>query len=282
MSKPRAFAQVDVFTSIPMMGNPVAVVLDGEGLSDAQMQSFANWTNLSETTFVTPSPDDEADYNIRIFTPSSELPFAGHPTLGTAHILLETGRMVLTNATIRQRSAVGVVAIGVAGDSLSFRLPKASISDAPDVASLADALPGITFASPPKVVNVGPHWVVGECASADALAALSQDVVKLAVYDHAHGVTGQTLYAVNSDGSILVRSFAAGDGISEDPVCGSGNGAVAAYRLAQGQVERNQSYRASQGTQVGRDGTVHISIDDAGDIHVGGSCLTLINGTVSI
>ena len=284
MSKPkeRTFAQVDVFATRAMMGNPVAVVINGEGLSDTDMQAFAHWTNLSETTFVTPSPDDEADYNIRIFTPGSELPFAGHPTLGTAHALIEAGRIKPKDGKVKQRSAVGVVEISVDDDSLSFRLPNASISDAPDETALSAALPGIHFVAPPKIVNVGPRWVVAECTNANELGQLAQDLPKLAAYDRTHGVTGQTLYAVTGDGTIMTRSFAAADGIAEDPVCGSGNGAVAAYRLAQGQIVAGDSYQSSQGQQAKRDGLVSVRIDERGGIHVGGRAITLIRGTVSI
>lgn len=282
MSEPRAFAQVDVFATRPLMGNPVAVVMDGDGLSTEDMQSFAHWTNLSETTFVTQSADDDADYDIRIFTPGSELPFAGHPTLGTAHALIEAGRITPKAGVVKQRSAVGIVEIKVGDDALSFRLPNASISDAPDGDGLLAALPGVSFAAAPKIVNVGPRWVVAECTSAEELAALNQDLVKLAAYDRKHDVTGQTLYAVTGDDTILVRSFAAADGIVEDPVCGSGNGAVASYRLAQGQIAHGTSYEASQGQQAGRDGRVSITVDQNGGIHVGGRSLTLIRGHVSI
>lgn len=282
MTQIRAFSQVDVFTAVPMMGNPVAVVMDGEGLSDTEMQAFAHWTNLSETTFVTPSPDAQADYDIRIFTPRSELPFAGHPTLGTAHALIEAGRIKPKDGVVRQRSAVGIVEVAAKDGALSFRLPAASISDAPDQTALEAALPGCRLAAMAKIVNVGPRWVVAECADADELANLKHDIAKLADYDHTHLVTGQTLYAVTGDSSILVRSFAAGDGIAEDPVCGSGNGAVAAYRLAQGQIAPGSAYQASQGKQAGRDGTVAIRIDEQGGIHVGGHSITLVQGTVTI
>lgn len=282
MSKARSFAQVDVFAVRPFMGNPVAVVIDGEGLSDEDMQAFAHWTNLSETTFVTPSPDDDADYNIRIYTPQAEMKFAGHPTLGTAHALIEAGRITPKNGIVRQRSAVGVVEVSVEKDVLSFRLPQASISPAPDPERLAEALPGIDFVAPPHMVDVGPRWVVAECTSAEALAVLEQDFLKLAAYDHAHDATGQTLYAVTGEGSILVRSFAAGHGIAEDPVCGSGNGSVAAYRMAQGQIAAGSTYQASQGQQAKREGEVFVRIDEQVGIHVGGRTITLIHGSVSI
>ncbi len=281
MPKSRAFAQVDVFTSRPTMGNPVAVVLDGEGLSDAEMQAFAHWTNLSETTFVTPAgADDEADYAVRIFTPRSELPFAGHPTLGTAHALIEAGHIVPIDGIVRQRSAVGLVEVTVSAAGLSFRLPKAHIRAAPDRDRLQAALPDCPLLTRPDIVNVGPHWIVAECAP-DALAALTPDYPALADYERAQQATGLTLYAVTSPDSIMVRSFAPSDGITEDPVCGSGNGAVAAYRLLNGQIDPTSRYTARQGQQAGRDGTVSVTLKD-GHIDIGGSCVTLISGTVTL
>ncbi len=120
----RPFKQVDVFTAVPYRGNPVAVVLDGEGLSDAEMQTFANWTNLSETTFILPPSDPAADYRVRIFTPKAELPFAGHPTLGTAHAVLEAGLASAREGRLVQQCAVGLVDLAVGQNGLSFRLPR--------------------------------------------------------------------------------------------------------------------------------------------------------------
>ena len=131
MSRSRAFTQVDVFTAVPYKGNPVAVVLDGEGLSEAEMQGFANWTNLSETTFVLPASDPAADYRVRIFTPKDELPFAGHPTLGTAHAVLEAGLASAKNGRLVQQCAVGLVELTVGETGLSFKLPRYAVNDAP-------------------------------------------------------------------------------------------------------------------------------------------------------
>lgn len=277
MTKMRPFKQVDVFTAVPFQGNPVAVILDGEGLSEADMQAIANWTNLSETTFVTPATDPAADYAVRIFTPASELPFAGHPTLGTAHAVIEAGMASFRNGKIVQQCAAGLVEVSKTGDGLSFRLPRYAYENAPEASTLAAALGEGAIVGTPQVVDVGPRWVIAELASTQILDQLKPDLPMLAAYDRKHATSGLTVYAESGDGNIMVRSFAPADGIAEDPVCGSGNGAVAAYRLRLGQIGDGSAYRVSQGTQVGRDGHVHVRIDGA-DIHVGGECVTVIDG----
>lgn len=274
----RAFMQVDVFTAIPLRGNPVAVVLDGMGLSDAAMQQFANWTNLSETTFVLPATDPAADYRLRIFTPKSELPFAGHPTLGSAHAVIAAGLAAPRGGKLVQQCAVGLVEIGVGGAGLEFRLPPPQIDPAPSADALAAAL-GTLPLGPPQIVNVGPRWVIIELADEAAVRGLTPDLTALAAYDRAHGTTGQTVFARLANGDAVVRSFAAADGIAEDPVCGSGNGAVAAYRRWSG--TGGADYRASQGREIGRDGVINIRFA-GGDIFVGGDCVTVVEGSVQI
>lgn len=277
----RAFKQVDVFTSRPLFGNPVAVVLDAGGLSDAEMQQMAQWTNLSETTFVLPPEDPAASYRVRIFTPRAELPFAGHPTLGTAHAVLEAGRVTPVNGKLVQQCAVGLVEVSIGNTMRSFRLPRYAARFAPDAEQLSAALGGSAIlADTPQVLDVGPRWVIGEVTSAQALSTLVPDLAALADYDRRQGTTGLTLFAITPQG-ISVRSFAPADGIAEDPVCGSGNGAVAAYRLLKGQIEDGDTYFASQGREVGRDGQVHIRIEGA-DVHVGGVCVTCVTGSLSI
>ena len=278
MARSRAFMQIDVFTTVALKGNPVAVVLDGAGLDDAAMQQFANWTNLSETTFVLPATDPAADYRLRIFTPKSELPFAGHPTLGSAHAMIAAGLATTRDATLVQQCAVGLVEVGVGEDGLSFRLPPAQIDPAPEPGLLAQAL-GSEPLAPPQVVNVGPRWVIAEMPSEAAVRGCTPDLGILAAYDRAHGVTGQTIFARTAHGDAVVRSFAAGDGIAEDPVCGSGNGAVAAYRRWSGSGEGD--YTASQGREIGRDGVIGVRFN-GGEIYVGGQCVTVIEGVVRI
>lgn len=274
----RAFRQVDVFTAVPYKGNPVAVVLDGEGLSDAEMQAFANWTNLSETTFVLPATDPAADYRVRIFTPKAELPFAGHPTLGTAHAVIEAGLAAPRDGRLVQQCAVGLVELSVGGAGLSFRLPRYAQSELTDPE--ATGWIGAEVRGAAQAVDVGPVWLIAQLAEISALENLKHDEARLSAYYMPRGMTGATLYATDGE-RVMVRSFAPGDGIAEDPVCGSGNGAVAAFRLAAGQVAAGEGYVASQGRQVGRDGYVHVRIEGT-DIHIGGQCVTCIEGKVRL
>ena len=276
----RKFSQVDVFTAVPYKGNPVAVVLDGEGLSGAEMQSFANWTNLSETTFVLPPSDPAADYRVRIFTPKAELPFAGHPTLGTAHAVLEAGIASAKAGKLVQQCAVGLVELTLAGGALSFRLPRYAVNDAPGGDEATAWIGGAALKGPAKAVDVGPVWLIVELAEINALETLQHDPARLTAYYEQYGLTGATLFAAQDD-RVVVRSFAPGDGIPEDPVCGSGNGAVAAYRLTLCQIGDGSAYCASQGRQLGRDGWIDIRIEGK-DIHVGGACVTCVRGEVQL
>lgn len=280
----RSFVQVDVFTSRGLYGNPVAVVLDGSGLGDATMQRFAAWTNLSETTFALPASVAGADYHLRIFTPRCELPFAGHPTLGSAHALIEAGLVSPRDGKLVQQCGVGLVDIAVPDDwrgaGLSFRLPQHKMSDAPEAKILLAAITTPTpLALAPMVVDVGPRWVIAQLADAAELLSLSPDLAALAAYDRRHGTTGLTLFADDGCGNVAVRSFVPADGIAEDPVCGSGNGAVAAFRSEHGMAKCGDHYVAAQGAAVGRDG--HVAVRYGADgIHVGGVCVSVIKGEV--
>lgn len=288
MLQHRPFKQVDVFTSVPLLGNPVAVVLGGAGLSDGDMARFANWTNLSETTFILPATDPAADYHLRIFTPRVELKFAGHPTLGSAHAALEAGLATPTNGKLVQQCGVGLVDIAVPNDwqtaGLSFRLPDHKMWAAPEPGALIDAMAAHgKLKAEPCVIDVGPHWVIAEFKHAADVSSFAPSLVALGDYDRKHSTTGLTIFAETGDGAggIIVRSYAPTDGIAEDPVCGSGNGSVAAYRFETGAVMRGQSYLASQGREIGRDGIVKVRIADDG-IHIGGNSVTVVNGVVEI
>jgi PhzF family phenazine biosynthesis protein len=276
----RLFKQVDVFTRVSLKGNPLAVVLDGTGLSDAQMQAFANWTNLSETSFVLPATDPEADYRVRIFTPKAELPFAGHPTLGTAHAVIEAGLAVPRDGKLVQQCNIGLVDLTIGEDALSFRLPRYAAEELTDPEATAWLGEGATVVGMAHAVNVGPTWLIAELAEIGMVENLQHDPERLTRFYERTGMTGATIYATQGEW-VVVRSFAPGDGIPEDPVCGSGNAAVAAYRLIHGQVAAGDSYLASQGRQVGRDGFVSIRIEDD-RVHVGGSCVTVIEGMATL
>jgi PhzF family phenazine biosynthesis protein len=283
----RRFRQVDVFTATPLLGNAVAVVLDGAGLDDATMQRLAAWTNLSETTFVLPPTTPEASYRLRIFTPRSELAFAGHPTLGSAHAVLEAGIATPRDGVLRQECRAGVLPIGVDGPRLMVRVPEPRIvrECVVPAAALAEMV-GAPVVGEPRAIDMGPVWLVGEVADAAALRALVPDLPAVERLSRAHGLTGVTLFALPADpsGAVVVRSFAPAAGMSEDPVCGSGNASVAAYLAATRRLDRpTAQYRASQGREVGRDGVVEVRVADEGRaIEIGGTAVTVIAGTIAL
>jgi PhzF family phenazine biosynthesis protein len=274
----RPFAQVDVFTTTPYRGNPVAVVLDGSGLSAAQMQRFANWTNLSETTFVLPPATPEADYRVRIFTPVAELPFAGHPTLGTCHAWLGRGGEPRDADAIVQECGAGLVPIRRTPDGLAFAAPpliRSGPVEEPLVEEIVDAL-GIERGA---VVDVawadnGPGWVAVLLESAEAVLALRPRFI-----DQDLGVVGP-LPDGEAD-AFEVRAFFPKDGsMVEDPVTGSLNASLAQWLLAGGRAEA--PYVARQGTALGRAGRVHVTRDGDGVIWVGGGTVTCVSGEVDL
>jgi PhzF family phenazine biosynthesis protein len=271
----RQFMQVDVFTATPYGGNPVAVVLDGEGLDTERMQRFANWTNLSETTFVLPPSAPGADYHVRIFTPAQELPFAGHPTLGTCHAWL-AGRPELTEVV--QQCGAGLITVRRTADGLAFAAPplvRSGPVEEPLVQHIASVL-GIDRAEilDAQWVDNGPGWVAVLLSSADAVLALRPGVVDLDV-----GVVGP--YPEGSAAAFEVRAFVPnGDSTAEDPVTGSLNASLAEWLLRTGRA--GAPYVASQGTVLGRSGRVHVSRDADGTIWVGGGTVTCVTGQVEL
>jgi len=264
------FKQVDVFTKVPFQGNPVAVVIGAEGLDTAAMQRIANWTNLSETTFLLKST--LADYKLRIFTPRMELPFAGHPTIGSAHAALESG-FIPRRRKFRQECGAGVLDLEVEEGRVFVKSPAGRIEP-------VEAIPGID-ATAPKNVHIGPVWTVAEVRDARALAALRPDMGALAEWTSKVGAGGLTLFAPSDDrvATIHVRSFAPAHGIPEDPVCGSGNISVAAYLRHTGSPLLKSSYVARQGAQCGRDGRVFMRVEGEA-IWLGGDALTCVDGTI--
>jgi PhzF family phenazine biosynthesis protein len=267
-----AFKQVDVFTNKPFLGNPVAVVIGGEDLDTDEMQRIARWTNLSETTFLLKPKSASADYRLRIFTPRQELPFAGHPTIGSAHAAIESG-FVGKKSKLKQECGAGILDLAVEQDRIFVRGPQ------PRIADVRRKLP---FASKLLRIDVGPVWIVGEIADAEALAALQPDPEALTAFTLDHEATGVTVFAASGDkeSAIHVRSFAPAHGVPEDPVCGSGNLCVAAYLKQTNAVQRfGERYVARQGMQVGRDGRVLVRLDEDG-IRIGGHCVTCIEGTL--
>ena len=282
----RNYKTVDVFSSEPLFGNPVAVILDATGLSSERMQAIARWTNLSETTFVLPPDDPKADYRLRIFTPDRELPFAGHPTLGSAHAVIEAGICTGHEGRVLQQCGVGLVPVSIepadGNGKLYLRMPPAqhrSLTQS-EVSELCALLGHQVRTDPaPALIDVGAVWVVAEIENADSLASLRPDFAQSAAFERKLGATGISLYAAGHTG-IEVRSFAPSSGVNEDPVCGSGNGSIADFRMRAGQIAPADSYTAFQGRTAGRDGCVTIRIGSDRSIFVGGSCVTTADGTI--
>jgi PhzF family phenazine biosynthesis protein len=274
---PRQFRQVDVFTEIPYFGNPLAVVLGAEGLSDEQMGQVANWTNLSETTFVLPPRASEADYLVRIFTPTSELPFAGHPTLGTCHAWLEAGGRPARAGHVVQECGAGLVTIKQTEAGLAFSAPPL-LRDGPVEDEVAERVARELNITRADMVDIqwadnGPGWVAVLLDSAEAVLAIKPGTVSMDI-----GVAG--LYPPGSPEALEVRAFSGQVSTVEDPVTGSLNASVAQWLLGTGRLQA--PYVASQGTVLGRRGRVRISQDENGQVWVGGSVVTCISGTVEI
>ncbi|MDR9787451.1 MAG: PhzF family phenazine biosynthesis protein [Peptococcaceae bacterium MAG4] len=280
------FKQVDVFTNIPFMGNPVAVVLNGNELSTEQMQAIANWMNLSETTFVCTPSDPQADYRLHIFTPRSELPFAGHPTIGSAFAVLEHGLKPKAAGRLVQECGRGLVSIHIYEDKLFFELPEPKVESiqSVDVAELASALgvdPNSIKAS--AIIDVGAVWITLQLSNAGEVRNLRPDMAKFSALIPP-GITGVTVFGIipdNPESDIEVRSFAPNMGINEDPVCGSGNGCVATLVKELGLIGKPK-YVASQGQCVGRNGRVEVRFADNGKILIGGQAVTCIEGAMKI
>ncbi|NJD30401.1 MAG: PhzF family phenazine biosynthesis protein [Gammaproteobacteria bacterium] len=284
----RNYKVVDVFTAQPLLGNPVAVVLDAEGLDSATLQQIARWTNLSETTFVLPPTRAGADYRLRIFTPGNELPFAGHPTLGSAHAVLESGRVAPREGRLVQECDAGLISIAVSGSTRVLTLPTAQVTAlAPDDVAELEAILGtpVIRTAAPALVDVGPVWIVAQLASADAVLRMQPDLARSAAFERRLRATGITVFGAHAAGEadIEVRSFAPSCGVGEDPVCGSGNGAVAVFQRERGLLHAmHTSYVATQGRCVGRRGRVSVSVSTDGTVTVGGECVTVLDGILRV
>jgi PhzF family phenazine biosynthesis protein len=274
----RPFAQVDVFTDTPYAGNPVAVVLDGSGLSSEEMQRFASWTNLSETTFVLPPSADRADYRVRIFTPTLELPFAGHPTLGTCHAWIEAGRTPQRPDVIVQECDAGLIEVRRGAGQLAFAAPPLRRSGPVDD-ELLGALASAMGLRRDEIVDAawvdnGPGWVGLLLASADRVLQVRPSFI-----DEDVGLVAP--YPDGAPQAFEVRAFFPKDGaLVEDPVTGSLNASLAMWLLETGRA--TAPYVASQGTALGRAGRVHVSRDEHGTIWVGGGTVTCIDGQVEL
>lgn len=279
------FFQVDVFGNAPFKGNPVAVVIQADELTDSQMQEIANWTNLSETTFVCEPTTSDADYRLRIFTTHSELPFAGHPTIGSAAAVLRYGLQPKTPGRLIQECARGLVPLRLDGDRIFFELPEPEFT-LPSEPELADALGALGVSREAvrncSIVDVGAVWLTLQLGSAQDVIDLVPDMNRLArATERCTGVTVFGLYAPGSPISVEVRSFAPDDGVPEDPVCGSGNGCVAAVIRHNGVLTASR-YIAAQGRVLGRDGRIEVEFDPDGAIWLGGTAAVRVDGSIAL
>ncbi|MEV4803811.1 PhzF family phenazine biosynthesis protein [Nonomuraea sp. NPDC049421] len=273
----RRFTQVDVFAATPYLGNALAVVIDADGLSTEEMQRFARWTNLSETTFLLPPTSGEADYRVRIFTPDRELPFAGHPTLGSCHAWLEAGGVPRKEGEVVQECGAGLVPLRVTGDGLAFEAPPLIRSGPVDEELLGRVVAALGIARADIVAAEwaanGPHWIGVLLADAEQVLALRPGTVPEDI-----GVVGP--YPEGSECAFEVRAFFPQNGATvEDPVTGSLNAALAQWLLRTGRA--SAPYVASQGTVIGRRGRVHVSTDAESRVWVGGAVTTCVTGTLN-
>ncbi|PPF82682.1 phenazine biosynthesis protein PhzF [Pseudoclavibacter sp. RFBJ3] len=278
MPTSRPFAQVDVFSESPYLGNPVAVILDGAGLTDDEMRHIARWTNLSETTFVLPTTDPGADYRLRIFTPGGELPFAGHPTLGSAHAWLERGGTPKNAGRVVQECGAGLVEVRIDEGRLAFAAPPTLRSGPLEPELLARIVTAYGISADQVTahqwIDNGPGWAVVQLASAQEVLDLDPDLSLLP--DAMVGAVGA--YPPGAPHAFELRSFAPAIGVEEDPVCGSMNASTAQWMHRTGTAP-GSSWRVSQGTRLGRAGDITVTVDDSGAVWVGGATTTLFSGT---
>lgn len=280
MTTPRPFAQVDVFSSTPYLGNPVAVIIDGSGLNTDDMQRVARWTNLSETTFLLPPTNPQADYRVRIFTPGGELPFAGHPTLGSAHAWLEAGGTPLSADCVVQECTAGLINVRRGSGILSFAAPATQRTGDLESDYLAQIVTAFGIREDQVLshqwVDNGPGWAVIRLRTAQEVLDLEPDLSQIPTA--MIGAIGA--YPEGSEHAYEMRTFAPAVGIVEDPVCGSMNASVGQWLIGTGAVP--STYRVSQGSRLGRAGDITITADDDGTVWVGGATTTCFRGTAKV
>ena len=281
----RAFQQVDVFTATPYLGNPVAVVLQGDGLDDATMQQFARWTNLSETTFMLAPTDAQADYRLRIFTPGGELQFAGHPTLGSCHAWLQAGGRAKSTDFVVQQCGVGLVRIRRGADMLAFGAPALTRTDAS--VQLLGAVAAALGIKPTQVLSAqqldnGTNWLGLLLDNPQTVQQMRPDFARLKGIGHKIGVAAahHGVQPGSAAPALEVRGFAPHMGVDEDPVTGSLNASLAQWLIADGHLPGH--YVAAQGAALGRSGRVMVSTDPSGQTWIGGQAVSCITGTVRL
>ena len=284
------YLQLDVFPASAGGGNPLGVVVDARALSDADMQRIAAWTNLVETTFVLPPSEASCDYRLRIFTPSAEIPFAGHPTIGSAHAVLDCAFAQPRAGQLVQQCGAGLLTIRIEGSGAArelfvqapaARVLRSGADHAPLRAALGDRALG---ALPPAFVEGGRRWWVAELADEAAVRTWQPDHAAIGALARADACLGLCVFARCSEAAdcdLVVRAFPAGVGIVEDPASGAANGLIAAY-IAQAEATGKlaRGYRVSQGREIGHDATIDIRIEGDAAVWVGGRSWTIVDGVL--
>ena len=279
--RPRRFVQVDVFSPERARGNALAVVVDAEGLSDVQMQRFAAWTHLAETTFLLPATEPEADYRVRIFTPAREMPFAGHPTLGSCAAWLHSGGVPRRAGRVRQQCAIGLVDVDTTSPARpAFRAPPTTVAPLPadrlDAIVEALAIPHTAIVRSALLVN-GPSWQVLELADADAVLAVDASRVRWPTFQPIGLVAP---HPRGAECALEVRMLAPSSGLAEDPITGSLNAALASWMQSEGRL--TASLVVAQGTAIGCVGRVYVRPDGSDVVWIGGDVHLLVDGTLRL
>jgi PhzF family phenazine biosynthesis protein len=295
-----SFYQVDVFTVKPLSGNPAAVVFGGAALEAAKMQAIAGEMNLSETVFVLPPSGAEADYRVRIFTPRNELPFAGHPTIATAHAVIEEGRVFNGRVppSIRQECGIGIVPVSVQkkDSGLFFLMTQAQPQWLPvnltkaNCAAMLGCREEDLLAAPVEIVSTGVKWLIIPLAGLRVVERLEPDMALIERLCKGIGALGVTVFCLETEQSgyaVHARTFAPGAGVLEDPVCGSGQGSIAAYIAKHGLMTGETiEYFAEQGLEIQRPGSVSVKAqlekDGRWTVQVGGQAVTVIKGEMAV
>jgi PhzF family phenazine biosynthesis protein len=291
MSSTRRFMQLDVFSRQPLKGNPLAVIIDADGLDESTMRAIARWTNLSETAFLLTPTQPGADYRVRIFTPHRELPFAGHPSVGSAYAAIEAGLVPAGKQALIQECAAGLLPVHVDGSGVArmihVQAPPASVHrvNASAVHAIGDALHQVLDDAQIRMVINGPHWLLCNLHDASHVRSLDPDMSAIAALCKLHNAIGVSVFGREhmKDASMAVRAFCPADGIPEDPVTGSANAAIMAFLADSDDSVYGSRYRASQGREVERDGYVDVARDPAsGAITIGGDCVVTIRGELHL
>lgn len=291
MSSKRRFMQLDVFSRQVLKGNPLAVVIDADDLDEATMRAFARWTNLSETAFLLTPTTTQADYRVRIFTPHRELPFAGHPSVGSAYVAIEAGFVANGKNALIQECAAGLLPVTIegldAGRTIHVQAPPAQLHriEAALRQTIGDALHVTLDDAQVRLVDNGPHWLICDLHQASHVRALNPDMHAIATLCERHHAIGVSVFGHErfGDASMAVRAFCPADGIPEDPVTGSANAAIMAFLAERSDETYGPRYRANQGREVERDGYIDVTRDPTtGAITIGGGCVVAVRGELDL